>query len=314
MLFYNRMKKKIVIICPIFNEEKNINDFYNAFCKIFEKLPIFDFAIIFSDNKSTDDSLKLIEEICEKDKRVSSLSYSKNFGVMKSIYTAISFVEADACGIFDCDMQDPPELLLEFIDKWMLGNKIVYGKRKLRTESKILDILRKMQKKIEKFIKGYETNIESGAWFLDKVVINEIKKFPYDSFLPGLISRLGFKSDYVEYIRNIRKKGLTKFNYKLYFLYGIDGLISGTITPLRISIIFSIFFAILCFISSIYFVLAKFFFKIIFQEGIAAVLIINLLSFSIIFFILGIFGEYLGRIYIRNEDQKLAIIEKKINL
>jgi glycosyltransferase involved in cell wall biosynthesis len=307
------MKKKITIICPVFNEEKNINDFYDAFYIIFKKLDIYDFKIIFADNKSTDNSLKLIEQISQKDKRVSLLGYSKNFGVMKSIYTAISFVEEDACAIFDCDMQDPPELVLEFIDKWVSGNKIVYGKRQLRTESKILYFLRKTQKKLERFIKGYETNIESGAWFLDKVVIEEIKKYPYDSFLPGLISRLGFKSDYVEYIRNIRKKGFTKFNYKLYFLYGIDGLISGTITPLRISIIFSVIFAILCFISSIYFLLAKFFLEIVFQEGIAAILIINLLSFSIIFFILGIFGEYLGRIYIRNEDQKLAIVEKKIN-
>jgi dolichol-phosphate mannosyltransferase len=307
------MKKKITIICPVFNEEKNINDFYDAFYIIFKKLDIYDFKIIFADNKSTDNSLKLIEQISQKDKRVSLLGYSKNFGVMKSIYTAISFVEEDACAIFDCDMQDPPELVLEFIDKWVSGNKIVYGKRQLRTESKILYFFRKTQKKLERFIKGYETNIESGAWFLDKVVIEEIKKYPYDSFLPGLISRLGFKSDYVEYIRNIRIKGSTKFNYKLYILYGIDGLISGTITPLRISIIFSIIFAILCFISSVYFVLAKFFLKMVFQEGIAAILIINLLSFSIIFFILGIFGEYLGRIYIRNEDQKLAIIETKIN-
>jgi glycosyltransferase involved in cell wall biosynthesis len=308
------VKKKITIICPILNEENNIIDFYNLFTKIFDKLSIYNFSIIFADNKSSDKSLKLIEELCEKDKRISLLAYSKNFGVMKSIYTAISFVETDACAIFDCDMQDPPELILEFINKWAEGNKIVYGKRKFRIESKILYFFRKIQKKLEKFIKGYETNIESGAWFLDKNVIDEIKKYPYDSFLPGLISRLGFKSDYVEYIRGERKKGLTKFNYKLYILYGIDGLISGTITPLRISIFFSIIFAILCFISSIYFVLAKYYLKIIFQEGIAAILIINLLSFSIIFFILGIFGEYLGRIYIQKEDQRLAIVEKKINL
>ena len=251
------MKKKITIICPVFNEEKNINDFYDTFCKIFEKLSNYDFRIMFADNKSTDNSLKLIEEISVKDKKVSLLGYSKNFGVMKSIYTAISFVEADACAIFDCDMQDPPELILELINKWEVGNKIVYGKRKSRTETKTLHFLRKIQKKIEKFVKGYDTNIESGAWFLDKVVVEEIKKYPYDSFLPGLISRLGFKSDYVEYVRNIRKKGLTKFNYKLYFLYGIDGLISGTITPLRISIVFSIFFAILCLISSVYFFFSK---------------------------------------------------------
>jgi dolichol-phosphate mannosyltransferase len=308
------MKKKITIICPVYNEEENINDYYYSFCRIFEKLSNYDFLIIFADNKSTDSSLKLIEDICTKDKRISLLAYSKNFGAMKSIYTAISFVETDACALFDCDMQDPPQLLFEFVNKWISGNKIIYGKRKLRTESKILSFFRKTQKKLEKIIKGYETNVESGAWFLDKVVTDEIKKYPYDSFLPGLISRVGFDSNYVEYERSIRKKGMTKFNYKLYFLYGIDSLVSGTIMPLRISIIFSILFAFLCFASSIYFIIAKFFLKIIFQEGIVAILTINLLSFSIIFFILGVFGEYLGKIYMRNEDQKLAIVEKKINL
>jgi glycosyltransferase involved in cell wall biosynthesis len=308
------MKKKITIICPVYNEEENINDFYYSFVQIFEKLSSYDFAIIFADNKSTDKTLKLIEEICEKDKRISLLGYSRNFGVMKSVYTAISFVKTDACALFDCDMQDPPQLLFEFINKWNEGNKIVYGKRKFRKESKILFIFRKIQIKLEKFIKGYKTNIESGAWFLDKIVIDEIKKYPYDSFLPGLINRLGFDSNYIEYDRNIRKKGQTKFNYKSYFSYGIDGLISGTITPLRISIVFSLIFAILCFLSSIYFILAKFVFKIIFQEGIAAILTINLLSFSIIFFVLSIFGEYLGRIYIRDENQKLAIVERKKNL
>ena len=109
------MKKKITIICPVFNEENNINDFYTSFVMIFEKISAYDFTIIFADNKSTDSSLKLIEELCKKDKRISLLAYSKNFGVMKSIYTALSNVEADACAMFDCDMQDPPELILEFI-------------------------------------------------------------------------------------------------------------------------------------------------------------------------------------------------------
>lgn len=308
------MKKKITIICPVFNEESNIKDFYISFSAIFEKLLIYNFTIIFADNCSTDNSFKLIEELCEKDKRISLVRYSRNFGVMKSIYTAMTFIDSDACAVFDCDMQDPPELLIEFVNKWIEGNKFVYGKRKSRNENKILSILRNIQKKLENFIKGYKTNVESGAWFFDKIVVDEIKKSPFDPFLPGLITRLGFNAAYVLYARNVRRKGLTKFNYQSYFTYGIDGLVSGTITPLRISIFFSIFFALISFLSSIYFLLAKFVFKIIFQEGIAAIIIINLISFSLIFFILGIFGEYLGRIYIGDEQKKLAIVEKKINL
>jgi dolichol-phosphate mannosyltransferase len=308
------MKKKITIICPVFNEESNIKDFYISFSAIFEKLSIYNFTIIFADNYSTDNSFKLIEELCKKDRRISLIRYSRNFGVMKSIYTAMTFIDSDACAVFDCDMQDPPELLIEFINKWIDGNKFVYGKRKSRNESKILSIARNIQKKLENFIKGYKTNIESGAWFFDKIVVDEIKKCSFDPFLPGLITRLGFNAAYVAYVRNVRRKGLTKFNYQSYFTYGIDGLVSGTITPLRISIFFSIIFALISFLSSIYFLLAKFVYKIIFQEGIAAILIINLFSFSLIFFILGIFGEYLGRIYISDEQKKLAIVEKKINL
>ena len=309
-----QIKKTITIICPVYNEEKNIEIFYNNFLGIIELKKEYNFTFLFCDNKSSDSTLDVITKLSRVDNRVSAISYSKNFGVMKSIFSGLNISNSDACAVFDCDLQDPPELLLEFISGWEKGDKIIYGSRKKRSEKFIFKFLRYCQKNIEFFFKDYNTTIESGAWFLDRIVVDEIKKSNFDPYLPGLISRLGFDSKPILYQRQIRNFGHSKFNYKQYIRYGIDGVISGTIRPLKISIFFAILFSTICFLSTIYFFFAKFFLKIVFAEGIAAIIIINLFGFSLLFFVLAIFSEYLGRIYSKDYERDLAIIEKKINL
>lgn len=313
------MKKKIVVICPIYNEKENINIFFEKFSKIFNDQSLnekYEFQFLFADNNSTDGSIDEIKLLSQKYDFVSYLFYSRNFGVMKSIYTAIRNLneDADACTVFDCDLQDPPDLIYQFIEAWEQNNKIVYGIRKKRKEKWILNILRKIFRKTDIYFRGYEIKIESGAWFLDKKIINQFKKTSFDQYLPGLISRFGYKKKGIEYERRIRERGKTKFGFVNYFSYAIDGIFNGSIAPLRISVIFCILFCFLFFSSSIYFVLAKFFLGIKFDEGIAAIAIINLFGFSIIFFILSILCEYAGRIYKPRFDQDDAIIEERFKI
>lgn len=305
--------KTIIIICPVYNEENNIEFFYKSFCEILKKINNYSFKILFSDNCSTDNSYKIIQKIAKNDQRVSCISFSKNYGVMKSIYTSFHYLDGDACAIFDCDLQDPPELLIELVKGWEEGNKIVYGKRNKRKEKKMLSFFRILQRKLEIIFKGKQTAVESGAWFLDKIIVEQLKLSKFDPYLPGMIDRLGFERKAVEYKRVDRKFGETKFSFSMYLKYGLDGLISGNRSPLKISIFFSIIYGLVCLISSIYFLYAKFVRKIEFGEGVAAILIIILLSFSLIFFTLSIFGEYLGRLYFKDEDEKLAIVKKQIN-
>jgi len=315
------MKKilTITIICPVFNEQDNIIHFYDNFSNVInlikKKYPKkYDFKFLFADNSSTDNTESIIKNLCKKDSKVMYMRYSRNFGYMKSIYTAFVSTSSDAATIFDCDLQDPPELLISFIDKWKLGYKTMYGTRISRDESWLMSFLRHRFRSFEYFIKGYKVEIETGVWFLDASVIKELKKLSFEPYLPGLISRLGFLSIGIPYDRRKRRFGKSKANYPHYFSYATDGLISGTILPLRITTIMGLIFALILIILMCYFIYVKLFTDIIFPTGIVALSVILLFAFSINFIFMGILGEYIGRIYMSNETSEIAIIEKKINL
>ena len=174
-------------------------------------------------------------------------------------------------------------------------------------------MLRNFFKKISSLFRGYTIEIESGAYFLDKDAINEMKKEEFDPFLPAMIQRLSFPKHGVIYDRINRKHGSSKFNFFNYLSYAADGLVSGTIQPLRISVVFSFLFALISFFSAIYFIIAKFLLNILFAEGIAAIIIINLFSFSLLFLFLGILGEYIGKIFLKEQNNKTPLISEKIN-
>jgi dolichol-phosphate mannosyltransferase len=303
--------KTITIVCPVFNESENLIKFIKEFDEIIYKYKNkYNIDYLFLDNSSTDNSLEILKGVIQKRSDIRIISYIKNFGAMKSIYTGIIKSNADAIAIFDCDLQDPPDLLEKFIECWEDGYYFVYGKRRSRIEFLMLTILRKIYKLIEKNINGNNIEIESGAWFLDKIIINLIKQNSrYDPYIPGLLSRIAYKIKSVPYDRSARENGQSKFNFFSYLSYSRDGLTSGSITPLRISIFFgiSLFFSSLIF--AIYFLYIKLFTSLIFAEGIAAILILMLTMFSFTFLMLGIIGEYLGKIYLSHQDSQIAIID-----
>ncbi len=311
------MKQKIGICCPVHNEEENIKNFYNTYSNtLIEYENKYDIEFLFTDNCSDDHSFKILKDLVKENKNVSIIRYSKNFGVMKSIYTGIINApdDWDALAVFDCDLQDPPSLINNFIQKWESGSKIVFGKRINREEPRIMSFMRKIYKKIYKLLQNEVQEIESGAWFLDKKIINELKrKNRFEPYLPGLINSLGFKSYSVPYNRNKRAKGVSKFNFFSYLSYAADGVVSGTMIPLRISIYFGIFVGILAIGLSFFFILAKFVFNISYAEGIAAMIVFTLFNFGINFFFLGIIGEYVGRVYNKKNIEDPAIIDEFIS-
>lgn len=305
------MIKSVSILCPVYNESENVVDFFLEFNKcIAPYKDRYQFNYIFVDNNSQDDTCEKIKALCLANKNITLIKYSRNFGYMKSIYTGFINSTDDACVIFDCDLQDPPNLLLDFIQYWEAGYKVIYGKRATRVESGVFSAFRKIYRRLENSIKGYQVQLETGSWFLDKRVIEELKKAKFDPYLPGLISRLGFKSIGVPYDRGIRKRGKSKVNYPHYFSYARDGLVSGNITPLRLASIFGFLFSATSFLLMFYIILAKLYFEAPFASGVAFTITIILFSFGINFLILGVIGEYLGRIYLERELTQPAIIEE----
>ena len=139
--------KEITIVCPIFNEEENIKKFIKNFNEIFKNHLNYKFSILFADNASTDFSSRILKKICKENKDIKYIRYAKNNGVMKSLFNTIKHVDTDACAVFDCDLQDDPKLLNEFIKNWELEIKIIYGKRVKRKEIFLLGFLRNIFKK-----------------------------------------------------------------------------------------------------------------------------------------------------------------------
>lgn len=307
----------IGIVCPVYNEEENIDNFLFAFDRIskkFEKNAKVEF--LFVDNASTDNTESILSEIAKKRRDVNYVRYSRNFGVMKSIYTGllISPLHWDGLAVYDCDLQDPPELIEAFIENWLDGNDIVYGKRVKRDEVFLQTFFRKIFKFAERRFHSVPRQIESGAWFASSKVVKQIKTQRYfQQYLPAVIDDLGFKKKAVEYSRKKRIYGETKFNFLSYLSYALDGLIVGSFLPLRMPIFVGFFLSLLSIALGIYFISLKLFSDTVFPEGTVAIIVISLFANAMNFIFLGIIGEYVGRILNNESYKRPAIIDYTIN-
>lgn len=306
----------IGIVCPVFNEEENIHKFLEAFDGLKKQLPTgIELEYLFVDNASTDSTEEILNKIAPERNDINYVRYSRNFGVMKSIYTGllVSPIHWAGLAVYDCDLQDPPELMLEFLDNWMNGNEIVYGKRVKRDEVFLQALFRKAFKFAERRFHSVPRQIESGAWFVSSKVVRQIKTQRYfQQYLPAVIDDLGFKKIAVEYSRKKRQFGKTKFNFLAYLSYALDGLIVGSFLPLRIPIFVGFLFSILSIMLGIYFIVLKVFSDTDFPEGTVAIIVISLFANALNFMFLGFIGEYVGRILNNESYKRPAIIDYSI--
>ena len=173
------MKKKITIITPCFNEEGCIEECYNKIKLLFENdLIDYDYEHIFTDNYSTDKTIEILKRIAEKDKRIKIILNSRNFGVYRSCFNAIIRSSGDAViPMFDADLQDPPELIIEFIKHWNAGYKVVAGKRKERKENFIMRNIRKIYYRIITLMAEFYIPPDVGEYqLIDRIAVNALLK------------------------------------------------------------------------------------------------------------------------------------------
>lgn len=306
-----RDKRQVIeILCPVYNEYDNIDIFFSTFEKVLGPLKNqYQINYLFMDNCSVDGSFDKIKKLSSQYQYVRGIQYSRNFGVMKSIYTGLYYSRGDVIAVFDCDLQDPADLVLQFVDAWEKGAKAVYGIRSKRDESLIMSLYRKGFKKLERLLKGRKIEMESGAWLLDRCVIEEIRKSGrFEPYLVGLIYRMGFCSVGIPYERTSRKKGVTKFNIAAYFSYAVDGLVSGTVVPLRIAFFVGLCLLAIGSIDALVLVSAAIGAAEI--KTISFVMLSQFFGFGSTFVFIGILGEYIGRIYLEREWAEPAIINK----
>lgn len=309
--------KKISIIVPVYNEEHNVINAYNALKLNMDALRTkYEYEIIFTDNHSTDKSFKLLREIAKNDARVKVVRFSRNFGYQKSIYTGYMLSSGDAAIQFDCDLQDPPELIGQFIEKWEQGYQVVYGIRQVRKESLMMNFTRKIFYRFIAFLSKDDLPKDAGDFrLIDKRIVNELRKL-YDShpYIRGLIASFGFEQTGIVYNRGKRKDGKSKFRFTDLMNLAIDGIVSHSIALLRLAA-YCGFITFLCAFGFLFaYLIGKVFFGQNWPQGFATLITLGLFSLSLNALFLGIIGEYIGRIYQQVKHSPITIIEKTVNL
>lgn len=308
--------KKISIVTPCYNEEKNVRNIYEKVKNVFKNLNQYEYEHIFIDNASTDATMPILRELAEEDKNVKVIVNARNFGPVRSPYYGLLQAQGDAVVCISADLQEPPSLIADFLEKWEQGYKIVAGVKAQSEESRFYFYLRKLMYRVAskiaevKFIKNFH-----GFGLYDKKVITLFKNIddPYP-YLRGMVSELGYKIAEVPYKQEERKHGKSKANLYVFYDWIMLALTSYSKFPIRIVTITGFLLAICSFIASIIFLCLKLFFWSSFSLGMAPLLIGLFFFSSIQLFFMGVLGEYVLSINTRIMKRPLVIEEERINL
>ena len=309
------MEKKISVIVPVYNEEKNIEPFLNRTKNVLEKMDQ-DYEIIFVLDPSSDDSGNVITKNLKLDKKIKLIVLSRRFGQPSATMAGIHNCNGERCVVIDCDLQDPPELMLEMNKKMDEGYDVVFAKRRSRKgETFIKKIITKLGYVIIKNISDVKIPRDTGDFrIFSKKIINYLKTFNEpNAFLRGLVAYIGFKQSYVEYDREERNADKSKYNkYIGSIQIAFNGIFGFSSKPLFLMSIIGFCFALISFLIGIYYVIIKIIDPQITPGLSSTVLFITFFS-GLQLVGLGILGEYVGRIYDEVKNRPNFIIDKKYN-
>lgn len=309
------MTKKISIISPCYNEEKNIEELYERIIKSIANIIDYDFEILFIDNSSTDNTVKLIKLICKNDSRVKLIVNERNFGHIRSPYWGILQTSGDATIYMASDLQDPPEFISKFLEQWEAGWKVVLGIKQSSEGSKIRAFLsRQYYKVLDKISDVKVIKNASGFGLYDKKVIDQLIKIndPYP-FLRGLICDLGYQIKTIEFVEKSRKSGISKNNLYSLFDIAMLGIISHSFLPIRLASIFGGIMMVIGILLSLLYLITILFFSNIFSLENSILLILIFILFGVQFIFIGLLGEYICSIHTYVKNRPIIVEKERIN-
>ncbi|MBQ6342955.1 MAG: glycosyltransferase family 2 protein [Anaerolineaceae bacterium] len=309
-------KKKLVsIMVPCFNEEENVVPISEAIIDQMEKLPQYDYELLFIDNSSTDNTQFLIRNLCKKNPKIKAIFNIKNFGQFNSPYYGLCQTSGD-CAISICaDFQDPVELIPVFLKYWEEGYQIVCGVKTSSKENNFMYGLRTLYYKIiKKFSNVDQIEHFTGFGLYDKSFINTLRNLDDSTpFIRGIVAELGGKRKEVPYEQPLRRAGKTHNNFYTLFDAAMLSVTSYTKIGMRIAEFIGAFFAILSLIVGFIYLIMKLFYWDRFVAGQAPLIIVVSLMCSTILAFLGFLGEYISAINTRMMHRPLVIEAERIN-
>ena len=312
--------KKITILVPAYNEEESLPFLYERVSNIMNEMKDYEFELLFVNDGSKDNTLKEIKDLREKDNRVSYIDFSRNFGKETAMIAGLDYAKGDCVIIIDADLQDPPELIPKMVELWEQGYDDVYAKRKSRKgETWLKKFTSKMYYKVLQSLTRVEIQKDTGDFrLLDKRCVNALRKMRETGRCSkSMFSWIGYNKKEILYDRDPRIAGKTKWNYKKLIDLAIDGITAFTTSPLRISTYLSIPTFLALVIYFIYVIIKCIRLNVAIQAFQAIILLILFFS-GIQIILIGIMGEYLGRIFNESKHRPLYLVneyngEKEMN-
>ncbi len=304
--------KKITILVPAYNEEESLPFLYERVCKIMNDMSNYEFELLFVNDGSKDNTVNKIKELRNNDSRISYVDFSRNFGKEIAMIAGLDYATGDCVIIMDADLQDPPELIPQMVELWEQGYDDVYAKRKSRAgETWLKKLTSKMYYKVLQSLTKVEIQKDTGDFrLLDRRCVNALKKMRENGRCSkSMFSWIGYNKKEILYDRDPRIAGKTKWNYKKLIDLAIDGITSFTTSPLRISTYLSIPTFLALIIYFIY-VIIKCIVQNVMVQAYQAIILLMLFFAGVQIILMGIMGEYLGRIFNESKNRPLYLVNE----
>lgn len=302
---------RVSIVVPCYNEEQALERFFTEVNAVLATLDV-DWEVIAVDDGSRDNTLQGLLEIARQDSRIKVLALSRNFGKEAALTAGLDAAEGDVVVPMDVDLQDPPSLLGEMLERWREGYDVVYGVRVSRTTDSAMKRLT-AKKFYWLYNKLTTVRIPSNAGdfrLMDYRVVERLRELPERTrFMKGLFAWLGFKSTSVEYARPARAEGETSWNYWKLWNFALDGLTSFSTVPLRVWTYIGVGVSLVSFIYAVFLILRTMIVGVD-VPGYASLMVVMLFLGGIQLISLGVIGEYLGRVFVEVKQRPVYLVDR----
>ena len=301
------------IIVPVYNEQGNVEPLYDAVNRALQ--PIADnhsWEFVFTDNCSTDRTFECLEQLAARDPRVRVYRFTRNFGFQRSILTGYRLARGDAAIQIDCDLQDPPDLIRDFVKLWKEGYKVVYGVRRSRPEPFYIRATRRLFYRLIASLSSDELPYDAGDFrLIDRCVLHLLHAYNDENpYLRGYIASLGYRQIGVSYDRAPRQRGKSAFGFGSLANLALDGIVGHSILPLRLASVVGVSLSLLALFAMVVYLVLWFAYDKPWPAGFATLAFLMLVSLAMNAIFLGIIGEYLARIYRQVKPRPLTVVER----
>lgn len=306
----------LTVLTPCFNEEENIREVHQQVRAAMASLPGYDYDHLFIDNASTDKTVDILRDIANADKHVRVIVNTRNFGQVRSPYHAFLEARGDAIIGIVADLQDPPELIPAFVQKWREGYKVVIGVKQGSHESWVATRTRRFYYWLVAKMSSDVELVENftGFGLYDRAVVEQFRateeRYPY---FRGLVSDFGYSYAVIGYVQPARSHGTTKNDFFSLYDMAMLGITNHTKVPLRLASMAGFAISVLSLLVAIVYLVAKLLFWDQLQLGLAPLLIGIYFFGAVQLFFIGMLGEYIGAIHTQVQKRPLVVERERIN-